>query len=530
MAILIKGILILAAFVLPVDLQDFAVGYSSGNRLADFTPEIWLSLMAFVFGTLIIVVSIASEKTPKLIDLFVTEYWSCLFIWLIALCSLENIFLHFLYSEGSSFIDNIIFLNNYVLLPGFIIAAIPYIFYILKYTKSSSVIKKIFGNNLTAIEAAKKVRSTLHINENHFMLLESINQLHDLLQFIQFKEPQADIINKLGKSLRYYLEQKSSFPEPYFRISNAIKDDVSFSTLSDQYMHIQHKKTFYEQKILRVLGASYSVLVRDSHHDLASLCGHELSETGKTAVELNDDNATDTIIIYFNTMLRFGINNGIKAREIRNVYNTIFHYSKFVEFLIEQRHEERIIRCCRYFRFYANEIRKVSQTDPIFFFLVEAFAVELKNILIAIHNSGFPRNLQAAVLTIFNELSSQDSKRSHKRHRQNDNGLRLIQIALCLFYIKQNETEFNGLIVDSMIRDMEGFDKNEAALTIQRTCDQLEEASEDFWEETDRGSQNIYYSADKSELPKLHSYFSARLTQAKSMIPDAVLKSLPNAL
>jgi hypothetical protein len=517
MALFIKGVLIFAIYMLPINLLDYSG--QSADKLTDFAPELWLSLLGFVFGTLIIVVSIASEKTPKLIDLFVTEYWSCLFIWLIALCSLENIFLHFQHSDHRMFFENMVFLNNYVFLPGIIIAAIPYIFYILKYTKSSSVIKKIFNDNLRTIRSARKVKSEIQINENHFRLLESVNQLHDLLQYIELKEPQADIIHKLGKSLRYYLEEKSSFPEPYFKISNAVRNDVSFSTLSDKYLQIQNKKIFYEQKILRVLGTSYLLLIKD-HYDLASLCGSELFETGKTAVHLKDHNVTDTVIIYFNTMLRFGINNGIKAREIRNAYNTIFHYSQLIDLFIEKHQNERIIQCCQYFRFYANEVRKVSLSEPIFFFLVEAFAVELKKILIAVHRNSFPRRMQTTILIMFNELSSHEKRRSFDPPLSNDSGLRLIQIALSLFYMKNNDTEFNDLIVDSIVRDMKGLDRSEVMQTTTALCNRLEEASEDFWEETDQGSENIYYSPDKGELPKFISYMSSKLAPVKDLVSN----------
>ena len=139
MAVVIKALLIFIAFLLSSNLLDYFERRGSADyTLIDFAPEIWLSLLAFVFGTLIIVISIASEKAPKLIDLFVTEYWSRLFIWLIALSSTENIFLHLLHRTNTLFIDNFIFLNNYILLPAFVIVAIPYIFYILKFTKSSN--------------------------------------------------------------------------------------------------------------------------------------------------------------------------------------------------------------------------------------------------------------------------------------------------------------------------------------------------------------------------------------------------------
>ena len=37
----------------------------------DFAPEIWGGVLAMVLGTLILVIAIAAESSPKLMDLFV---------------------------------------------------------------------------------------------------------------------------------------------------------------------------------------------------------------------------------------------------------------------------------------------------------------------------------------------------------------------------------------------------------------------------------------------------------------------------
>ncbi|MEO5602008.1 MAG: hypothetical protein ABIR06_13895 [Cyclobacteriaceae bacterium] len=454
MAIVIKVVLILIAFLVQSNLLDYFETRSPADyTLIDFAPEIWLSLLAFVFGTLIIVISIASEKTPKLIDLFVTEYWSRLFIWLIALSSMENIFLHLVHGRNTIFIDNFIFLNNYILLPSFVIVAIPYIFYILKFTKSSNVIKKIYHENIRAISQAAENLPEVEVNRNHYQLLETINQLNDLLQYIEFKGPKGDIITRLGKSLRFYLDHKKRIPSSYFKVSDAIKNDISFRTLGEKYLQIENERTFYEHKILRVLGTSYLLLIKESHYDLASLCGNELYASARNAADLDDQEVVNTIIIHFNTILRFGINHGIKAREIRNVYNTIFHYSQLIHFFIKKREEERVVQCCRYFGFYANEVGKLSLSEPLFLFLIEIFAIEMQKILMSLNINGLSREHQAIVLRMFNDLSSEKRKRSFESQWLLDSGLRLIQIALCLFYMNQKEEKFLEITVGAIIKD-----------------------------------------------------------------------------
>jgi hypothetical protein len=514
MALLIKAAFILTAYLLPLNLLDFSGMQSSDlSNLIDFSPEIWLALLAFVFGTLIIVISIASEKTPKLIDLFVTEYWSRLFIWLIALSSMENIYLHFLHARHTAFIDNFIFLNNYIFLPGFVITAIPYIFYILKFTKSSNVIKKIYDENIRTVRAARNNSSPLQVSQNHTNLFETVNQLHDLLQYIEFKEPKGDIISRLGKSLRFYLGQKKKFPAHYFVLSDSVKTDISFKTLGEKYVQIEREKTFYEHKVLRVLGTSYLLLMKDGHYDLASLCGSELYATAKSAADLDDDEVVNTVLIHFNTILRFGINHGLKTREIRNVYNTIYHYSLLVNLFIQKREEERVVQCCRYFGFYANELGKFSVSEPLFIFLLEALAIELKKILISLHNHNFSREQQVIILRMFNQLSAEQKRRVSEAQWINDSGLRLIQIALCLFYMDRQEEKFIDLTVASMVKDLKGLSKNRALQIISNDCERIKEEREDFWEETDQGSRNIYYSPHKIELPKFTEYVCSKIEE-----------------
>ena len=48
-----------------------------------FAPEVWQALLGMVLGTLILVISIASQSIPKLIDLYMRDFWSLLYIWLL---------------------------------------------------------------------------------------------------------------------------------------------------------------------------------------------------------------------------------------------------------------------------------------------------------------------------------------------------------------------------------------------------------------------------------------------------------------
>ena len=55
-----------------------------------FAPEIWGGVLAMVLGTLIIVVAIAAESSPKLMDLFVKDWLSLIYVWFLILSSSCN--------------------------------------------------------------------------------------------------------------------------------------------------------------------------------------------------------------------------------------------------------------------------------------------------------------------------------------------------------------------------------------------------------------------------------------------------------
>lgn len=511
MAVGIKVLLIFIALLLPNRLLELA-GIPSLDHvtLITYAPEVWISLLALVFGTLIIVVSIASENTPRLIDLFISEPKGRLFIWLITFSCLENIYLQLFSQEATAFISNLIFINSYILLPTFAFLAIPYTFYILENTKTSKVVERIYNENVKAIfSSAARANGIDRIRRT---LFETVNQMHDLLQYTQFKEPKGDVIHRMGKSLRLYLKRKRSFPDSYFKLSKELKEDISFRSLTDKYAQIEADKIFYENKVFRVLGTTYLHLVQASHYDLASLCASELHETGKVAVQMDDRPVVDAVINNFNTFLRFGINQGLKAKEIRNVYNTLFHYSQFVSVFAVKRDEQRLLQCSRHFMFYANEVSGLTRVEPLFIFIIEAFSWELKKILVAVYEQQFPREFQQTLLGLFTDVRRRKGlPPEHSSHGSE----RLIQWALAVYYFSKNEKEFTETVVVGILESISALNPQDVVALIEQDCELLNSQTEEFWEETDQGNRNIFFSRDTKYLPEFRQYLVERLETTK---------------
>lgn len=515
-ALAIKGLLITIAYFWPIDLfKVFLTKGLSLDLIINYAPEVWFALLALVLGTLIIVISIAAASAPNLIDLFVTDARSRLFIWLITLSAAENILLQTANAPGNIFLANLIFINNYLLLPLFSIMAIPYIYYILSYTKISNVIQLTFKENIKAIrEITTKLDSQDGIDNNQFVLIETINQLQDLQQFIQFKEPKGSILHRMGESLRLYVHLKKDFPNRYFKLSRAVQEDILFTIMEDEYARIEEKRIFYEDKVLRALGTSYLMLIKDGHYDLASLCGSELLRAGKVAISVNDEEVISLVIVRFNTFLRYGINHGLKSSELRYAYNMVYHYSHFVGMLVSSGKESEVKLCFEYFCFYLNEVIRLSLSDPLFIILVNSLAEKLKGILIAINRNNFQRESQAAMLMMLNKASPMKHQLIIDK-KVDISGFRIIQIAICLFYQSMGEEAYCEYMMNTILNDIESLKPLNPVEIVDRDCERLLQEPEEFWEDTNQGNKNMFYSIHKDQIPLFKGKLIAKIINAQ---------------
>lgn len=493
-------------------------------NIISFAPEAWLGLLGLVLGTLIIVISVASQSTPKLIDLYADDVTSLLYVWYIVNCSVYNMYLQFYYEvEQKSYhkISSII-LNTYIYLPIALLLAVPYVLYILRYTKTSNVIQKIYSDNIRRMQRLAN-RSQLELLEDkrtiaeyQSELFESLNQLDDLLQYTPFKEPKGDIINKISALIQKYITIKKELNESFFKISHRIKDDVSFKTMTGQFEEMELSRTFYEQKGFRLLGNAYQKLMEDEQFDLASVCAYELSECGRFAIDYKDEPLIEVAMIRFNTLLRFGIKHGLKNSEARNLYNAIFHYSEFIIHIVKTKNQNLISKSCRYLNIYVNEIFNHSRKDPVFIFLVDVFTWEFKRILIELNKNALPLELQKEILGLFLKIDDLSETSVQQGAKAFTFGVRSLQISLALYYLSiqneselslQNNQELAKRIISDIIQDHLDMSKEELKSKVKGTCDRLLSAGQRFWEDTDRGNSNMYYSYEKDFIPEFLRIF-----------------------
>ena len=107
-----------------------------------FAPILWLSFFAIILGSLTIVITFAAQNVPKLIDLYMDHWPSLLFVWWAAACLAHALSIKLLAEGEIQIISSLVF-NYHVLLVVSLVIGFPFIFSILRNTKTSKVIDNL---------------------------------------------------------------------------------------------------------------------------------------------------------------------------------------------------------------------------------------------------------------------------------------------------------------------------------------------------------------------------------------------------
>ena len=475
----------------------------------DFAPEIWGGVLAMVLGTLIIVIAIAAESSPKLMDLFVKDWLSLVYVWFLIIASLHAVLIMF-YVEPLGRVSSSV-LNTYIYLFIGSIFTLPYIFYILLYSKTSNVVSTISSIIQGFVLKMKKpmIKSAMDdsidvVEEYQKEIMGSLDQLDDLLAFTEFKETQTDIIHEISEIIQLYISNKSEFNKRFFDLTDTIKSNATFRTYTDvQYEEMSETKTFYEVKTFRLLGSSYIKMITNDRFDIASLIPAEMVDIGVTCLKNEDDTILGHVNIRFNTLFRFAIKHAYKNNEPRNLYNLSFHYSNMIQEYIKADRVDMAKYCYDKFKFYANDIYKNAEANPGLYFVVDTLTFELRKCQVLIHEKGWSDEDQMDLLKMILQLDKPPGYSKDEVDKGilgGNNGTRRIQIGLALFYLSVGKTEFATSIAEDYLDDLAYFDEKTFKANANTQCFLLSIFGPHFWEDTDRGTLNIYFAPEKDQI------------------------------
>ena len=481
-----------------------------------FAPEIWGGVLATVLGTLIIVIAIAAESTPKLMDLFVKDWVSLLFIWFLILASIHSTII--MYYFGPMERLSSVLLNTYVYLPVSSMLSLPYIFYILLYSKTDNVIKKLYSLNINDINRLKNKSIHIAMNDSkvvehyQYQLMSTIDQFDDLLEYISFKEAQTEIIRSVGDTVRAYMKNKESIDRKFYVATDTIRNNPTFRTYVDhQYKDLEERTTFYEVKSFKMMGNAYIRKMENGEYELASLIASEISSIGLLALELNQESLITDINIRFNTFMRFAIKHAVRNNEPRNLYNLAFHYSALLKGYVDYEKTDLLKQSYFYFKFYSNEIYKQAANNPSLYFIVDVLTTELKKISIHISENDWDIELQEHLLKEILQLDNPPDYPKDDLDQSVNNGVRVLQIGLALHYIKIENLHFAETIVSDVLDDLAYFDNQTYLNLMEGLYNRIRFSGPTFWEDTDRGNTNIYYSPDSDKIDDFKKILSKQM-------------------
>ena len=490
-----------------------------------FAPIVWLSFFAIVLGSLTIVITFAAQNVPKLIDLYMDHWPSLLFVWWSAACLVHALSIKVLAEGGIQIIPSLVF-NFHVLLAVSLVIGFPFIFSILRSTKTSNVIENLLNGSFSTINilAAKGSAGKISAHEHakiQYQLFEGLNQLIDLLVYVPFKEPKAQVIEGIGALLRHYVQLKPKIPDSFFMVDKRIHDDISFRTMKSLMAEVEKTRTFYEQKSVRLIGNVYNVFLDTGEFDLSTLCVEQLSQVGKTAIACDDQELIDVITVRLNTHFRFALKHGQHHNEPRNLYNLVFHYGQFIGYLMEYQQVDRIKTCIGYFVFYGQQCFNAIQRAKSLAFILDVLAFEMQKLMLKIYQEKWDRELQEEMLQkflVFDNFQDMDKNFAVQFFSQN-HGIRLLHIGLALFYLNQQEDEFAEKIAKDTVQDMDLMGATLFNKTMTTIYARLQFSGPTFWEDTDRGNLNIYYTPYQDEISSFKKIQQELLLENKENIP-----------
>jgi len=532
-ALIIFGVMGLADFLFRTYLfpvyTDFLLNIGANPDWTQldvgFAPIVWLSFFAIVLGSLTIVITFAAQNVPKLIDLYMGHWPSLLFVWWSAACLVHALSIKVLAEGGIQIIPSLVF-NFHVLLAVSLVIGFPFIFSILRSTKTSNVIENLLNGSFSTINilAAKGSDGKISAHEHakiQYQLFEGLNQLIDLLVYVPFKEPKAQVIEGIGALLRHYVQLKPKIPDSFFMVDKRIHDDISFRTMKSLMAEVEKTRTFYEQKSVRLIGNVYNVFLDTGEFDLSTLCVEQLSQVGKTAIACDDQELIDVITVRLNTHFRFALKHGQHHNEPRNLYNLVFHYGQFIGYLMEYQQVDRIKTCIGYFVFYGQQCFNAIQRAKSLAFILDVLAFEMQKLMLKIYQEKWDRELQEEMLQkflVFDNFQDMDKNFAVQFFSQN-HGIRLLHIGLALFYLNQKEDEFAEKIAKDTVQDKDLMGATLFNKTMTTIYARLQFSGPTFWEDTDRGNLNIYYTPYQDEISSFKKIQQEFLLENKEKIP-----------
>ena len=142
--------------------------------------------------------------------------------------------------------------------------------------------------------------------------------------------------------------------------------------------------------------------------------------------------------------------------------------------------------------------------------------------MLKFYQENWDREMQEEMLQkflVFDNFQDMDKNFAAQFFSQNQ-GIRLLHIGLALFYLNQKEVEFAAKIAKDTVQDLDLMGETLFRKTMEVIYARLQFSGPKFWEDTDRGNLNIYYTPYQDEISSFKKIQQEILLENNKKIMD----------
>lgn len=471
------------------DLANYVRGFFSkdpgtlANVLGGLT-QVAPAILGIAITVIAIIVEMASNKySPKVMDLFVHDPLNFWAMALFVIASVNSIWVAHILTEN--FFPFISIILNAILVCASLLLVIPYFNHIFTFLHPHNFITYVKGQIISDLhkicEPGQTDASVRALKDKAMGNIEFIGDIA-INSVIQGDRAVSQFCCNVLTDLSIdYLEIKKTLPDSFFKVTAIEREDPDFIDFSAFVMkNVENRRVWFERKIFRLMEIIFTI-ARENLKTVASGVLLNSVKIGKRASEQHAKEVVFTVIQYFNTFLRFAINNG----DPRTAFNILEHYRNFGEILMKNMPEE-VENVVFYFKYYALEAQKRGVL-----FILETAAADIcyLNELAFTLNLPTQRNLLDQFLRLDQPIEESEEGKLTQQEISLI-GVRIAQVKLAAFYITQKRQDLARIIYE----DMHG----EPLKRIRKIHELIEmNTNEEFYEITGRGVNFFFVSEER---------------------------------
>jgi hypothetical protein len=456
-------------------------------------------VIAAVLGIVITVVSIvvqlaATRYTPRVAEMFFRDRTNLAVLGFFVVAGIDAVWVSL--SVTHDFVPQISITVCLVLVTVSMLVMVPYFAYVFDFLDPERVVARIQEQALASALGGRDTDGEARdAAGRQARVLQSIEQLADVaMNAVSQKDKliAQGAVDALKELAVRYLERKREAGEAWFEISDALRHNPDFVSMSKESVDaLAGRRVWLEWKVLRQYQALYneSLGTMDNMNYLLAI---DTRYIGEAALIVGDEEALGLAVKFFNTYLRATLNH----EEVRTAYNVLNQYRQLCEKVIFEggpRDNELAVEIGGYFRYYgqlayASRLRFISETVAYDLATLCEHAFSL--------GASCHERLLGQLLTVDQTAETGEQELMLR-------GVRKAQVKLASFYLTAGGEPYARQIAADM--------KDEPASRLRSIRDELlAVASPDFWEVIDRGTNFDYLDdARKAALRVFFSWFSA---------------------